>query len=96
MPQNQNHLTQVLAKATVQEKIALWLTASGWVEQPRLTKYRVFSKANLCHKYFVGRKGALRRGKNISTSWSARSSWKSFDFHRAITKVLTAGEQTKA
>jgi len=58
---------------TKQEAIVVMLTERGCVEVPatsRFAKYRKFSRPNRDTFYFVGRKGALRKGRNISSSVS--------------------------
>lgn len=57
---------------TVAEKLCKYLISKGFNEVPsKTTKYRMFSVPHSSITfYFVGRKGALRRGSCISKSYS--------------------------
>lgn len=59
---------------TKQEKVVAFLLKRGCIELPSTSKkYRKFSHINDKDSfYFVGNKGALRAGKNISDSISLR------------------------
>ena len=62
-----------MPKQTLQEKGAQMLLDKGFEELPRTKtkKYRVFKnpqRENIL--YFVGKKGAIRAGKNVGSSYS--------------------------
>ena len=61
-----------MAKETKQEKGARLLTKKGFKEINQTKKYRVFTNPNSKKDtlYFIGKKGAIRAGKNISSSFS--------------------------
>ena len=64
-----------MGKQTQQDKIIKWFLSIGFTEmESRSGKYRQFKKAinwpTHDYSYFVGRKGAIRAGKNISSSFS--------------------------
>jgi hypothetical protein len=61
-----------MAKETKREKVVALLLDRGCAEvESNSRKYRTFKSPNSADKYyFVGRKGALRFGKNVSNSSS--------------------------
>lgn len=63
-----------MAKMTLADRLAAALTHIGCVEQPKQGKYRKFSHVDPEKKgkiwFFVGKSGALRSGKNATTSIS--------------------------
>jgi len=63
-----------MAKESKQEKGAQMMLKRGFTELPgKSKKYRVFKNPNGKQKdtlYFLGKRGAIRAGKNISSSYS--------------------------
>jgi len=60
-----------MAKQTVQEKICEWLVGRGFEEvKPTTVKYRRFKSRKEGFFYFVGKKGAVRAGRVVSSSLS--------------------------
>ena len=62
-----------MAKQTVQEKICEWLAGRGFEEvKPTTIKYRRFksNKDKESFFYFVGKRGAVRVGRVVSSSFS--------------------------
>lgn len=57
---------------TVREKLIAGLTRLGYREEenPNTTRYVVFMDRTGTDRFFVGRSGALRKGLNLSSSWS--------------------------
>lgn len=55
----------------LQDKFAESLKSEGFVEvKGRSSKYRVFSKSGKEENYYLGKNGAVRKGKNIADSIS--------------------------
>jgi len=60
-----------MAKETRAEYLVRILKNHGWREiRSKSRKYRTFEHPDYPYKYFVGKHGALRRGKNVSSSIS--------------------------
>ena len=60
-----------MAKKTRAEYVVDILKRNGWKEvRSRSRKYRAFQHNDYPYMYFVGKHGALRRGKTVSDSVS--------------------------
>ena len=55
---------------TLHDRYIIALTRRGWVHalNPRTGKYTVMTKPGTADLIFVGRSGALRKGRNTTTS----------------------------
>lgn len=60
-----------MAKITLHQQIVDKLLELGWSETTsRSRKYRVFTKEGKPDNVYVGVKGALRKGRTVTTSFS--------------------------
>jgi len=60
-----------MVKETKQDKGAQMLLKRGFTEINQIRKYRVFKNPEREDTlYFIGKRGAIRAGKNISSSYS--------------------------
>lgn len=57
-----------MAKQTLQERFIAALVKKGLKEVKRTTKYVVFDRNDKATFYYVGKSGALRVGRTVSTS----------------------------
>lgn len=63
---------------SLQEQYIIALVKKGWVVNPvaRTTKYVELSKAGMTDKIFVGSRGAVRAGPNVSSSVPTTAAWR--------------------
>lgn len=66
-----------MKKLSAEEKVVEMLREHGCYEiQSRSKKYRTFAiRTDPVQFYFVGKKGALRKGRTASNSFSVRYRW---------------------